>query len=338
MKTFKIFIIVIGIVSITINSCNEKTIDLDPIGDTEASFFQNEAQMTMGVMAVYQKLNFFYQWGNDRILHRIWLLPSDDLTNPGGDGHEIFSSLNGSNWQLSEFFNFQYQLIARANTVLQKIEENGDFAYEEGSSAKDWHKGESLFLRSWSYFMLWNTYGTAPLVTERILSLDEAFPPSSTGTELLDQAVIDLGNAIDLLPEAWDASEAGRATKNSARGLLGKVLVFRGTVNKANEDFSAAISAINSITGVSLTPNFNDNFDAEKENNVESLFEFQANITATGNANPWVAGAGANDAFSVIGELNAFYGYFNNKGYGGIDRSYSATTSLKNAFEAGDPR
>lgn len=335
MKPYKILISLVLIGSLAVNSCNEKTIDLEPIGDTEASFFQNEDQMTQAVMGVYQKLNFFYQWGNDRVLHRIWLLPSDDLTNPGGDAHEIFSSLNGSNGQLSDYFNYSYQLIARANTVLQKIEENGDEAYEPDSDADDWHKGECLFLRAWMNFRLWNVYGTAPVVSERITELSNAFPPSSSGTELLDQAATDLAMAIDLLPDSWDDANKGRVTKNSARGMLAKVLVFRGTISGSAGDFTDAISRINSISGVSLTPNFNDNFDAAKENNEESLFEFQAN-RAAGNANPWVGGG--NDAFAVIGELNSYWGFFDNRGYGGNNRSYSATESLKNAFEEGDPR
>lgn len=335
MKTYKIIISFIVIATLATNSCNEKTIELEPIGDTEASFFQNEEQMTQAVMGVYQKLNFFYQWGNDRILHRIWLLPSDDLTNPGGDAFEIFSSLNGGNSFSSQYFNYAYQLIARANTVLQKIETNGGFAYDANSDADDWHKGEALFLRAWMNFRLWNTFGTAPLINERILDINDAFPPNSTGTELLDQAAVDLREAINLLPASWDAANLGRVNKNSARGMLAKVLVFKGTVNNTTADFTEAINVINNITGVSLMPNFNDNFDAEKENNAESLFEFQAN-RASGNANPWVGGG--NDAFAVIGELNSYWGFFDNKGYGGNNRSFSATQSLKNAFEDGDPR
>ena len=335
MKTYKLILSFIVVAALAINSCDEKTIELEPIGDTEASFFQNEEQMTQAVMGIYQKLNFFYQWGNDRILHRIWLLPSDDLTNPGGDALEIFSSLNGGNSFLSQYFDYSYQLIARANTVLQKIESNGDFAYEENSDADEWHRGEALFLRSWMNFRLWNTYGTAPLVNDRILEIDDAFPPNSSGTELLDQAAVDLREAINLLPDSWDAANLGRVTKNSARGMLAKVLVYRGTVNGTAADFTEAISVIDNITGASLMPNFVDNFDAEKENNAESLFEFQAN-RASGNANPWVGGG--NDAFAVIGELNSYWGFFNNSGYGGNNRSFSATESLKNAFEDGDPR
>lgn len=335
MKPYRISLILAAMLLLTFNSCNEDTIKLDPIGSTEASFFQNEDQMTQAVMGVYQKLNFFYQWGNDRILHRIWLLPSDDLTNPGGDAHEIFSSLNGNNGQLNTYFQFAYQLLARANTVLQKIEENGDIAYEPGSEARDWHKGEALFLRAWMHFRLWNTYGTAPVAAKRILTLEEALLNNSSGAELLDQAITDLQEAINLLPESWNDANLGRVTKNSARGLLGKALVFRGTVNGAAGDFTEALNAFNAITGRSLTMHFNDNFNALKENNEESLFEFQAN-RAPGNANPWVGGG--NDAFAVIGEINAYYGFFNNRGYGGVSRSFSATQSLKDAFEPGDPR
>jgi len=335
MKLYKIASVLFLLLFFAFHSCNEDTINLKPIGSTEASFFQNEAEMNQAVMGVYQKLNFFYQWGNDRILHRIWLLPSDDLTNPGGAPHEIFSSLNGAEGRLNSFFQFAYQLIARANTVLEKIEQNGSFAYDKDTDTDDWHKGEVLFLRAWMFFRLWNTYGTAPIATNRILSLEEALLPNSSGTQLLDQAIVDLTEAVSLLPDNWDDANLGRVTKSSARGLLGKSLIFRGTVAGATADFSLAISALDAINDRNLAPHFNDNFDAFKENNEESLFEFQAN-RAPGNANPWVAGG--NDDFAVIGEINAYYGFFDGKGYGGISRSFSATASLKAAFETGDPR
>jgi hypothetical protein len=334
MKFIKYSIVCLLLAGTLVN-CNEDTINLDPIGDSEASFFQNEMQMNQAVLGVYQKLNFFYQWGNDRVLHKIWLLPSDDLTNQGGLPEEIFVSLNGGTGSLSAYYRFAYQLIARANIVLEKIEQNGDIAYEKDSELIDFHRGEALFLRAWMFHRLWNVYGTAPVVIDRIVELENAFPPNSTGTELLDQAIEDLEAAVNLLPESWDAANLGRVTKSSARGLLGKVLVFRGTVSGSASDFDEAVSALSAIQDKSLMPNFNDNFDSRKENNDESLFEFQAN-RAPGNANPWVGGG--NDAFAVIGEINSYYGYFDNRGYGGNSRAFSATESLKMAFDTLDPR
>jgi hypothetical protein len=265
------------------------------------------------------------------------MLPSDDLTTRATYAHENFSGLNGSNGQLNLYYNWAYQLIARANTVLQKIEENGDFAYSKQPELKNYHKGEALFLRAYMYFNLWNVFGTAPLVIQRITNLSNAYPPNSQGTELLDQAITDLEQAAQLLPPNWPSDMKGRVTKNSAHGLKGKCLVFRGTVNKDNSDFSLAINDFNAISGVSLMPNYNQNFDVNFENNNESLFEYQANASP-GNVNPFVGGAGGNDAFSVIGEIGAYYGMFTQRPTWIGNSNFTATPSIRNAYENGDPR
>lgn len=183
------------------------------------------------------------------------------------------------------------------------------------------------------YWKLWNTYGTAPLVTERIVDLDNAYPPNSSGTQLLDQAIMDLELASELLPENWDAENTGRVTRNSALGLVAKVLVFRGTVNGDNSDFTAAIQRVDAMSGMELMPNYGDNFNAALENNGESLFEFQANQQA-GQNNAFLD----NDGFAVVGDLGAYYGMFDNLPTWIGNAIYTATESLKNAFEEGDPR
>lgn len=338
MKKYRIIIVLIGLTIATFNSCNKDTVDLTPIGDTEAAFFQNEAQMRQAVLGIYQKQTFFYQWASDEgILQRVELLPSDDITVVGNWPHENFVSLNGSDSHTNDIYRFAYQLIARANTVLQKIEENGSEVYPENSDLDDYNKGEALFLRSHMYFKLWNTYGTAPLITERITNLENAFPPNSTGTELLDQAIADFTEAMALLPDSWDGDNLGRATKNSAKGMLIKTLVFRGTVTGNTADFGTAITVFNGITGVALAPNYDDNFDYSKENNIESMFEFQANKQYAEEANPWVGGGGGNDTFAVIGEINTYYAYFTGGAFGGGEMFYP-TQSLIDTYEVGDPR
>ncbi|MFW6328329.1 MAG: RagB/SusD family nutrient uptake outer membrane protein [Bacteroidota bacterium] len=316
-------------------SCNEDTIEIVPIGNTEASYFQDESQMEEAIRGVYQKNGFFYMFGggSNNNTAPIWHLPGDDLTTPANYAQENFSGLNGGNGQLSRFYNYAYQLIARANIVLEKIEENGDFAYTEQPELKDYHKGEALFLRAYMYLQLWNVFGTAPLVTDRITNISNAYPPNSQGTELLDQAITDLEQAAQLLPESWPADMKGRVTKNSARGLRGKVLVFRGTVNGTNEDFTTAISDFNALSGVSLMPDYSQNFDVNFENNIESLFEFQAN-SSPAPVNPFLN----NDDFAGIGEIGAYYGFFTQKPSWIGNSYYTATSSIKNAYEDGDPR
>jgi starch-binding outer membrane protein, SusD/RagB family len=316
-------------------SCNEETIELLPIGNTEASYFQNESHMEEAIMGVYQKLGFFYMFGGGQNNNTapIWHLPSDDLTTPSNYAHENFSGLNGGNGQLSRFYNYAYQLIARANTMLEKIEENGDFAYTQQPELRDFHKGEALFLRAYIYMKLWNVYGTAPLVTERITNISNAYPPNSQGTELLDQAITDLEQAAQLLPDSWPADMKGKVIKNSARGLRGKCLVFRGTVSGNNSDFLEAINEFNAISGVELVADYSQNFDVNFENNEESLFEFQANRSPA-DVNPFLN----NDDFAVVGEIGAYFGFFTQKPSWIGNSYYSATSSIKNAYEDGDPR
>ena len=325
--------------SIILSSCDEDTINLKPIGDTEATFYQDEVQMEQAAFGLYQKVSFFYAFrgGQNNSPMQVFILPSDDLTSPGGGSFEVFQSLNGGNGQIGLYYQFAYQLIGRANTLLQKIEQNGDFAYKLKPEQKNWNKGEALFLRSYAFLNLWNVFGTAPISIERITNLDNAYLPSSKGTELLDQAIIDLEEAAKLLPDSWPNEYKGRVTKNSARALRGKCLVFRGSVNKTSGDFTAAISDFNALQGVALTSTYSKNFDVAFENNEESLFEYQANDIA-GGTNPYVGGAGGNDAFSVIGEIGHWIGLFN-QGPNWIGNSYVTTTaSIMDAYEDGDPR
>jgi starch-binding outer membrane protein, SusD/RagB family len=330
---------------VLVNSCSEETINLEPVGAVESGFFQSDADMDMAVKGIYQKVCFFYTYpGNqNNYVQQIFWLPSDDMMakSPSDFAPDNFDALSSGNTPLSLFFNFAYQLIARVDVVLEKIEANGEAIYTKNPTLKDKHRGEALFLRSYTYFLLWNVFGTAPLVNERITDIKDMYPQSSKGTELLDQAITDLATAVTLLPTSWDAGNKGRVTKNSAYGLRAKCLVFRGNVAKNNADFTAAIADMNAITGVSLASNYGFNFDAGNENNQESLFEYQA-TQPTGNVNPFVGASGGNDAFAVIGEIGAWWGPLANKWNWIGNANVYATSLLQNAYEQSgsvwDPR
>ena len=104
-------------------------------------------------------------------------------------------------------------------------------------------------------------------------------------------------------------------------------------MKKTTEDFTAAISDFNAIQGIGLTPKYSQNFDVNFENNQESLFEYQANSSPS-DVNPFLD----NDNFAVIGEIGAYYGYFSQKPSWIGNSYYTATASIKNAYEEGDFR
>ena len=317
------------------NGCNEEILDQQPFGLTEATYFEDEIDFERLIWGTYAPLTDIYWFNANNPPHAFWLLPGDDLTQQSTNPFDYFFSLNPATGTVGYIYSQYYQFLNRVNTALQIIDTRSEGIYVT-PNLKTFHQGEALFLRGYVFFQLWNFFGTSPVITSRIQDLARTQPPSSTGTQLLDQAIADLQQAAEFLPTSWSADNRGRVTKNSAYGLLGKALVFRGTVNNNSGDFSAAVSAFNSIGGnIRLVENFGDNFAADTENNAESLFEHQAS-RAPGE-NVWLG----NEFDNAIGSRTCYWGFFD-EGAGTLwsvgGQPFIATQKLADAFEAADPR
>ncbi|CAN5428421.1 hypothetical protein BH10BAC2_BH10BAC2_48030 [soil metagenome] len=308
-------------------ACNKNDINLSPLNVTEDAYFTTEQKYTKAVYGIYAKLSDLYWHNGGGSLIPVTYLPGDDITITGQDEFENFGSLQSSSGRINYYYTHTYQIISRANIVLEKI------AAEEGIYITSGLKGEALFLRGLAFYNLWNLFGTAPIVMDRVTSIDQFNPSGSTGTQMLDQAIADFTEAADLLPSVWDAAQLGRATKNSANGMLGKSLVFPGSVTKAQADYAPAIIAFNKISGVSLVADFGANTAFDAENNAESLFEFQA-TQPYGFDNVWLD----NDFNDAVGSMSTFWGFYSNSWalFGGSP--YIATVKLADAFDADDPR
>lgn len=331
IKKYSLVLIVVLVTGI---SCDENNLALEPNFITEESYFTEEIEFERAVYGVYAKMTDFY-WYNtsqNNFVQPVTILPGDDITTGGEDEFEVFTNINPSSGRLNYLYSAIYQMIARANVVIQKIGKVKDGVYVT-AGLKENHLGEALFLRGYGHYLLWNIFGTAPVRNTRVELLADSKPKSSTGTELLAQAIEDFQAAAGLLPAAWNDSNRGRATKNSANGMLGKTLVFRATVENSSADYQAAITAFNAITGVSLVANFSDNFAFDTENNAESLFEYQA-TQAFGFDNIWLS----NDFDNAVGAMTAYWGFYDNHFTMFGKQRFVATQKLANTFEAGDPR
>jgi hypothetical protein len=327
--------------TVTYIACNKSILNIPPPNPSEASYFSNENEFRAAVLGAYAVTTDYFSssnipGGSGDAEQEVFFLPGDDLTNTStpAEGFEVFgNAIAPAAGKLKEIFGSSYILINRANKVLEKIEAVADGVYKT-PNLKNYNKGEALFLRGFAHYMLWNIFGTAPVVTVTPTTPDQLNPPSSKGTDLLDQAIKDFTDAASLLPASWSAGDVGRVTANSANGMLGKCLVFRATVNKAAADYQAALAAFDKISGAALTTNFEDNFDVSKENNQESLYEFQAGVNINGFQNAWLS----NDQADV-GVAGSFWQcYYNGPGTymgGGL---YIATAKLRNSFDPKDPR
>lgn len=317
------------------NSC-ENALDVPPSREMESTYFENENRVQRSVGAIYAKLTDIYspQLASGGTPATVALLAADDITADGtSSSYETFSGLNAGDWRISQLWTRLYQLVARANFILDKIEEPEIQAIYVTEGLKNYNRGEALFLRSWAFYKLWDLFRKAPIQSERIVSLDNTTLPPSEGFQMLDNAIASLEEAATLLPATWDSKNLGRVTKNSAYGLLVKCYVLRASYNNKNaEDYGKAITAYGKITGAQLV-SFGDNFDYRTENNAESLFEWQASH-APGQDNAWLD----NDFGGAVGQMGAFYHMWDGHWSNYMTGIYGPTEKLVNAYETGDPR
>ncbi|MBL7737323.1 MAG: RagB/SusD family nutrient uptake outer membrane protein [Chitinophagaceae bacterium] len=343
------FIVILGMLAL--GSC-KKFLDVPLTTELETNYFIDENRVQRGVGSIYASISNIYGANlgsqisqNGVTIHPLWLLQGDDLTTSGSGSnteYEAFSGFSPSDARVAALWQKFYFLIARANFILDKLDDPEVSKVFKTPGLKDNNKGEALFLRAWINYKLWDMFRKAPLQSERINSIEESVIKPSKGFELLDAAIADLEEAALLLPESWEGMNKGRVFKNSANGLLVKCYVLRACYASAYggnqaQDYAKAISAFEKISGISAIEGvpYGDNFDYRTENNIESLFEYQASH-GTISDNPWLD----NDIGSPVGSFGAMYHYFDSHwgNYGSGGGSIGPTAKLRAMFDPLDPR
>jgi starch-binding outer membrane protein, SusD/RagB family len=328
---------------VTINSCNKNGLDVPLTGDTEESL-ESPEQIFKVVASAYGKMNELYNPAGHRAasfpaIHEFFYVMGDDITQIDISNYEHFGGITASDGSVAYFYKQLYLMNGRANFAIDIVEKKAS-VYAGNTALKNTHMGEAKFLRGYTHWLLWNYYGTAPVVTKRYNSIDETFEAgNSTGTELLDAAIADFKEAADLLPDSYGANFRGRITKNAANAFLGKALVFKGSATNNAGAYTEALTALNKVTAT-LSANVMDNFSFKHENNSESLFEFQATLSAADNL--WIPNdlVGANNNGAACTTWNFYELEPGTSGwiFNGEQGKMRPTQKLLSLFEANDPR
>ncbi|MEN8250910.1 MAG: RagB/SusD family nutrient uptake outer membrane protein, partial [Bacteroidota bacterium] len=130
-----------------------------------------------------------------------------------------------------------YTIVQRTNTAIQLIGDMEDGAFED-PTVKNRLIGEAKFLRAFAYSLLTSAFGDVPLITS---TEPEALPARTPLAEVVAQIMLDLTDAVSVLPETHP-TEIGRATKGAANTLLAKMYMREA-------DWSKAKSAIDAVIG-----------------------------------------------------------------------------------------
>lgn len=209
----------------------------------------------------------------------------------GGDAHKGSEGTDQTPineiaiWQpnvANSFFNTKwravYEGIARCNNTLKLMAQAKDMSDADKTKVT----AEARFLRGHYYFELKKMFNNVPYITEATV---DALVPNDV--DIWPNIEADFKYAQANLPPTQP--QVARANKWAAQIYLAKTYLYQKKYAEALPLFNDAIANGVTTNGLKyqLTDNFEDNFDASKKNNSESVFAIQmsANDGTNGIAN-----------------------------------------------------
>jgi hypothetical protein len=328
-RYLKILIVAIILGTGVIIACNKRLNVFDQNNPTTESYFKTAVELQNGVNAVYSSLH------SGNLVGREWFFTHDmrgGETNSGGAQLEApraelltQPSPSPSNAVMTSVWNGVYEMINRANLVISKAP-----GVTDNPALRDVTVGEAEFLRAWAYFELVTMWGDVPLYKVPVTTAT-GYLGTSPAADVYAFIISDLTDAVTKLPDQH--STDGRATKDAANFLLGKVNMQKG-------DYAAAKTALLTLVGkYVLVDNFLWNYDGDvnlasqslatgHEFNAESIFEVVFIDKGDDNFNWGYTGEGATADESIM----------RSQEYGIVWGNVIPSDAILNEFEAGDPR
>lgn len=263
----------IALLAMCTYGCKKSFLDLrDPDDLTPQNFFKTPAQFQQAINGAYAPLQDLYNgsfWAMGEMRSDNTSYEYDDQDRSGTSREEIdeFRELNNSDI-VGSFFSDSYVIIERCNVILNRMP-----AAKLDTAVSAPIAGQAYFLRAFNYFNLVRMFGDIPLVTIDEQSAADAFKVKRTAAaNIYPQIIADAQAAIARLPLSYAAdADKGRVTKGTAETMLAEVYMTQ-------HNFSAAVPLLQAVvaSGVySLNADYADNFDINKENGPESIFEIQ---------------------------------------------------------------
>ncbi|MCT4588148.1 MAG: RagB/SusD family nutrient uptake outer membrane protein [Carboxylicivirga sp.] len=268
------YIIACVIVGMSLFSCSDDFLTIYP-DDAIASdsFFSNEKEIAQGVVGAYAPLRSIVS--NDYLFAEMRTDNTQFIYDPsdrGGSSNEEYAEFLDTehSGQVSHKYNSCYDLIAKANKVIESVPKVG---FEDPNVGKN-YLAQAHFLRAYAYFHLTSYFGDVPIVTKPVTTYGGAFVQRSAKAEVLSLVLADLEVALNGLPDVSLVPEAelGRATKGAAQMLKAMVYFSQREYKVAEQEFMK-------VKGYSLIGSYADLWKLENKNNEESIFEVQYQTT-----------------------------------------------------------
>ncbi len=273
----------------TTTSCEDFLTVTSPDKLSSENFWKSKKYAESALAFAYSKLEAStdtwgfaeVKWPVEAYREDIVDLGSDALAYPNWVELANFTYTNG-NSQFTTYWRDSYYGINYCNQII----ENMPTIPAEGITEDDREMilNEAYFLRAYYHMKLLLNWEQIVVRDQYIQSTDQLDKALSTREETWDFIIADLTKAT-ALPTTRSSETLGRVTRGAAYAYLGWAHLTRAYEEPANKEMhlTAAVNALNNVTGYSLVKDLKSMFDGTNKNSEESIFELQLTLnTASG--------------------------------------------------------
>lgn len=173
-----------------------------------------------------------------------------------------------SNEFVNTVWSISYATIARSNNILARLD-----AVNLTDAQKKQFRGESLFLRAYSYFNLVRLFGNLPIVDVAFRSPNEIMKFDMTRKPVSQVYTLIIADLIESASSLNGISGLGKshASTGAAKTLLGKVYL----TNKQYDLAKAVLKEVIDMNSYSLNPDYKKLFTNGNDELQESVFEIK---------------------------------------------------------------
>ena len=236
-------------------------------GDSESSYYQNDAQCIAGVNYLYNSPWYDIMRGFMNVGEKLsgnYYAPSDGYVqfNVSASDQNLLN-MSRSLWAINSNYSALYNRLQTANC---------------SEEVRNQCMGEVLTWKAYAYFTIIRTFGDAPLIHDVAAEMGTGNYNSINKVkkeDLYEYVVLLLEKAMSLLPKKV-ANMDGRIDYYSAEALLAKVYLTKagvtGTLSQADLDNAAKYSLdVIKNSGRELMPVYSDIFRGSNNKNIEAL-------------------------------------------------------------------
>ena len=244
-------------------------LDLDPL-DTGSrdSWYSSEDEIQRSIGGLYRTVFFTLNGNESTIDYSPW---SDDNQSRASLNFITGGTINGESDQVKKRWQNGYKAIARANILLEKLEDANSVGISE--EKKQLYRAQTLFVRATQYAILTSLFGDVVYIDKEI-SIDEAFEMGRTDREeVMENVYKDLDEAAHYLPETY-GTQREFATKGAAYAIKARYALY-------NEDWELAAQAAKKCMDLQiyeLHPDFEELFIASTHHAKENILSWPRSV------------------------------------------------------------